>query len=88
MGNQSLYENQVLSCLENSVQSWWVPQLPFVLPECPSGFMYVAIACCESEEEDVPRNEQETYVGVPSLVMSDIVENLPVLKSGFFLDCG
>ena len=29
----------------DSVQSWWVPELPAALPECPIGYMWAAVPC-------------------------------------------
>lgn len=63
--NNCLFGSQFFRSEENAMQSWWVAELPAVLPECLSGFMWVAVSCCDSDALGVLLREKETCAGVP-----------------------
>ena len=50
--------------------------MPASLPDCPSGFMWVA----------VPHSEKASVAGVCEMEQSDVPEMLPVLESGVFVE--
>ena len=69
-----------------AVHAYWVPELPAVMPECPSGFMWLARPCCEIDAGCVSSFAEQTYVEVCDPVLADVAESLPVLECGVFVE--
>ena len=72
--------------ISESVQMWWVPELPAALPECPPGFMWVAAPCYGGDTGSLAVAAEQAYVGVCDPVLADVAESLPVLECGVFVE--
>ena len=56
------------------------------MPECPSGFMWLARPCCEIDAGCVSSFAEQTDVEVCDPVLADVAESLPVLECDVFVE--
>ena len=71
--------------IAESVQSWWVPELPAAVPECPVGFMWVAVRCYGGDSGFLQSDDEQGIGGACEMDLCDMPGSLPVLESGDFV---
>ena len=72
--------------LNSSVQSWWVPELPALLPDSPSGFMWVAVPCLDTDMDFLIPAEEGAVEDVCEVKQFLVPEILDELESGVFVE--
>ena len=85
-GNLAISKGQdYKQIIVESVESCWVPELSAVVPECPVGFMWVAVRCYGGDSGFLQSDDEQGIGGACGMDLCDVPGSLPVLESGDFV---